>query len=174
MSVSETQREVLYGEGIKFDGWAVAPPTGEWSYALDDSGISYGGKPGTWPFYGLNPLGTRKPRTPRTIRLAPDSAYQAWRNEYVLAGLRPDGTVWAAFSVFVARQGAGGYVADASATISLSGEIAVQAPARVLPEAERKARLILAFLRRAMDERDHGRRLPHTAYEAWIAAKHAG
>lgn len=59
---------------IRFDPYAVQPPTGSWDYVVDDK-----------------PIDRAPPGSPRLlsdarpcVRLGPDCAYRAWRNEYVL------------------------------------------------------------------------------------------
>jgi len=54
------------------------PPTAQRTLGLlvDDYGIGYG--PGWWPYY--------RNGKPESVRLAPDTAFYAWRDQYVLVG----------------------------------------------------------------------------------------
>lgn len=160
--------------GSEFDMYAVVPPDGEWAYALDDFGIKYR-RGGGWPFRRGDGDGGAA-----GVRLAPDTAYQSWRNEYVL--LWPgrhgrydrEGTSgWghASLSLFVRGQGRGGVVVPVVVEIDVvSGAVHVagDCPGVVLGQAEVKGERLLAFLATHW-ERAGRARLPRlvTAHEQW-------
>ena len=157
-----------------FDMYAIAPPDGEWSYTLDDFGISYR-RGGGWPFRRRDGDGSAA-----GVRLAPDSAFQSWRNEYVLlwpgrhGRYDSDGTSgWGHTSLrlYVRPQGLGGMVVPVVVELdAVSGAVHVadDCPAVVLGQAQMKGARLLAYLVEQW-ERAGRARLPRlvTAHERW-------
>lgn len=147
----------------KFDGWAIAPPEGDWEYELDDFGVTFGS--GWWPFY--------KDGKPAAVRLAPDTAYQSWRNEYVLLWSDGDATAHAGLKLWRRPQGMGGMVARARVTIDIRGKratVGTACPSDLLEQAEAKAERLLRFILMARGERRADRRLI-TAHERYQAGR---
>jgi hypothetical protein len=145
----------------EFDGWAIAPPTGEWEYELDDFGATFG--PGWWPFY--------KEGHPAAVRLAPNTAYQSWRNEYVTLWNNSEAIAHADLKLWRRPQGMGGMIGRARVTIDIRNKrvtISAGCPADLREQAEAKAERLLRFILMARRERRAGRRLitAHERYEA--------
>jgi hypothetical protein len=148
----------------RFDMYAVAPPDGDWAYEVDYTGITYG--PGWWPFY--------RDGQPDVVRLAPNTRYWAWRNEYVLLGPGQDATVSSRLTLYMAPQGLGGLVADTHVRLDLrarSATVDPDCPAAVREQAQTKADRLVAAVLAARAERRRGRTRPTTAYDRWIARK---
>lgn len=162
----------------QFDGFAVPEPKGDWKYELDDSGITYG--KGLWPFYL-----TREGRIfHASVRLAPDSEYQAWRNQYVMLmplwaeeehyGKAPK--VHVSIGVYTRPEGLGGWVSKVQAIIhikKLRWQWTQPLSATIARQAKLKRRKVLQFIRRSLRERDEGRKAPLTAHERYTAAQAA-
>jgi hypothetical protein len=165
--------------GSEFDGYAQPVPDGEWSYALDDSGIRY--RRSGWPF-GCESRHSRE-LEPSTVRLAPDTDYRSWRNEYVLLYPGRFGE-WsheatperahAYLDLWVRKQGMGGIIVPrVEVEIDLEAEVARVAddcPDVVRGQADMKAARLLAFLQAhiARARTPRGRRTPRTAHDAWL------
>jgi hypothetical protein len=150
----------------RVDGSAVAPPQGEWMYEVDDFNVVYG--PGWWPFH--------RGGEPTTVRLAPNTRYWAWRNEYVLVTPTADAAARARLSVYVAPAGAGGVVVTTGAVVDLRAGTAVVddgCPAHVRDAAQVKADRVLALALAARAQRRRGQAAPVTAYERYRAGEDA-
>jgi hypothetical protein len=146
----------------RFDMYAVPPPDGDWAYEVDYTGVTYG--PGWWPFY-------RDGRAD-VVRLAPNTRYWAWRNEYVLLGPGTGATVSARVTLYLAPQGLGGLVVDTQVRLDLRARTATVdpgCPAEVCEQAQIKADRLVAAVLAARAERRRGRTGPTTAYDPWIA-----
>lgn len=157
--------------GAEFDGYAQPTPEGEWAYALDD-GAEFG--PGWWPFY-RRPHFSALPE-PAGIRLAPDTDYRSWRNEYVLVfndHEHPRLCWLPGLRIWLRPQGMGGYVWRASkitldiptGTWAIDGDV----PAEVLTEVETKVAKIHAFILAMRSLRRRGVKQPPNAHEVWLA-----
>jgi hypothetical protein len=153
---------------LKFDGYAIAEPVGEWEYELNDLGVRYGR--GSWPSHGCDGRGS----WPCSVRLAPNTEYKSWRTQFVLLTLVPKGlVVFATLQVFVRPQGLGGWVHDAHAEMRLSPDEWTwrnPLPADIRRQAKVKRDKVLKFLCLARQERDAGQRAPVTAHERYQAA----
>lgn len=154
---------------VKFDGFAIPEPVGEWEYNLDDYGVVYG--PGIWPFYSKVSDVFKKnfgQNEPRSIRLAPDHDYSAARNLYVMMWPISE-LAQADISVYVKPQGLGGYVGNAAVHFNLKeNNFTVKlCPTIIREQVEEKATKILRFLAVCRQERDTGRLAPKNAHEKW-------
>ena len=70
--------------GIGLWTYPAKPPEEPYTYILDDDGIVY--NPNLlWPFWTAKSGSVQKSNT-AVIRIAPDTHYQAWGQEYVLLG----------------------------------------------------------------------------------------
>ena len=171
--------------GSQFDPWAQPGPEGQWGYALDDHGIRY--RRVGWPF-GRTPARGRGEPEPASVRLAPDTDYRSWRNEYVLLypgriGQWGDaaavGWAHAYLDLWVRRQGMGGMIVPrVEVEIDIDSaalHVAATCPAVLREQSEMKADRLLAFLRhhtsRARTPR--ARRTPATAHDAYLKRGHA-
>lgn len=165
----------------RFDGYAVPTPEGAWKYALDDFGIAY--RRTGWPFAPAEPTRGRdgNPITVRSIRLAPDTAYQSWRNEYVMlspgrsdtfdsAGTGPWAHAW--LKLWVRPQGMGGIVVPTTIDINWQTEtvdIDPDCPPALRDQATLKGHRILEFLAEHQRlARTRGQRTPVTAHSTWL------
>lgn len=166
--------------GSQFDCYAQPGPDGEWSYVLDDNGIRY--RRSGWPF-GQDRAGRKGLLEPSTVRLAPDTDYRSWRNEYVLlypgrpgewSGEATSEWAHAYLDLWVRKQGMGGIIVPrVEVEIDLGNGVALIAedcPAAVRGQAEMKGARLVAFLqdhiKRARTPR--GRRTPADAHSAWL------
>ena len=172
-------------EGTEFDMWAVAPPCEPWSYVLDDDGIRYRRGPfGWWPFAYAGEAREQSARRywsapadcgVACLRLAPDTEYRSWRNEYVLA--EPDRTspqlASARLTLWVRKQGLAGMVVRCRVQLDLRAQAFTidraghDWSAELTAQAETKAAKLLAFLAAARAERDatDGPEVPVTAWD---------
>jgi hypothetical protein len=171
LRVSSDERLEFLDEG--FDGYAEPTPDGDWAYDLDDHAITYRwralGDP-YWPFADLD-------GTPgRSVRLAPNTEYKSWRNEYV--SVYPDHErphlATANLTLWIRPQGMGGMVCKtASVALDLAAGTATVTgwvPTALREQAETKAARILAFMKAAIAERASGVKVPSSAYDRWIAS----
>ncbi|MGF6885003.1 hypothetical protein ABIA39_003422 [Nocardia sp. GAS34] len=160
--------------GSYFDVWGRPTPPGDWAYDLDDFDIHYG--PGWWPFYTrYKPFAKPEITRPIGVRLAPDTEYYSWRNEYVL--LRPDlrnpVVVTGLLRLFVRRQGGGAICVDTRITVDMRAKgvhIPADCPHALRDQAQTKGERILRFLLHHRARRRAGDTRPVTAYDKWIAA----
>lgn len=137
----------------KFDMYAVPPPKGDWGYDLDEMGVRYR-RDTLWPF------------SRDVVRLAPDTEHYAWRNEYVLVGVRDGGErAEATLNLWVRKQGRGGMVVDGvHVTLFLDGIAnwngkqweceADGMSAKLLDQLTAKSRRLCDFFRDHMRARD--------------------
>jgi hypothetical protein len=169
----------------RLDGYANEPPAGEWSYVIDETGIAYRRgliaqrlRPGWWPF-AFADSGREQSERHRHypairqecgvawLRLAPDSKFWAWRNEYVLVG--PDRevphlahasvTLWAGDRVTLPCE----IHLDLSAGTYELGPLPEDAPADVIAHAHLKGAKLVKFLADACIARDGTEAAPVTA-----------
>ncbi len=148
----------------RFDMYAVPPPDGDWAYEVDDTDVTHGH--GWWPFY--------RHGHPDVVRLAPNTAYWAWHNEYVLLGPGKDATATARLTLYLAAQGMGGLVVNTHVRLDLRTRTATvdrDCPPEVREQAQTKADRLLAAVLAARAERRRGRTGPTTAHDRWIASK---
>jgi hypothetical protein len=145
----------------RFDRCALPPPDGDWAYEVDDVTISYG--PGWRPFH--------KHGEPAAVRLAPNTAYRAWRNEYVPVNPVGEAAARARLSVFLTPQGVGGLVVTTRAHVDLRARTATVDPARARMPAQVKADRLLALVLTARAECRRHRSRPITAHDRFIASK---
>jgi hypothetical protein len=108
---AEALAEQLWPRGAEFDMYGIATPTGDWAYAVDDSGVVYGDGP--WPFHDDEDGG------PRSVRLSPDTTYYSWRNEHVGVWPRRFGRAAATLTLYVRRRGSGAVVVACKVTFDL-------------------------------------------------------
>lgn len=146
-----------------FDPYGQPPVTGDWEYVLDDFGVTYG--PGWWPLY--------RDGTPCSARLAPDTEYRSWRNEYVLLRPGTDAHAVAQVRLYCRRQGLGAIVVDARIGIDLRERTAIVlsdlsgCPDEVRQQADGKAAKLLRFLLAQRRARRKKATQPVTAYQMW-------
>ncbi|GAB2734482.1 hypothetical protein [Nocardioides pakistanensis] len=149
--------------GEQFGALVSAPVTGAWAYCVDDN-VRFG--KGWWPFYRADGLTGRL--RPTRVRLAPDTAYQSWHNEYVLLDPVERSRCRASLTLFVRKQGLGGFVLpDVRTDLDIrSGSFTFPRPVpdALIAQAQEKATKILDFLRAARTERRTADQ-PMTAYE---------
>jgi hypothetical protein len=183
--------------GSEFDMYAEKPPSSDWSYILDDYGIQYRRglvaqrlRPGWWPFAYADSNREQEdrhrhyPPVPMEcgsafIRLAPDTKYWAWRNEYV--SVAPDGKVphlaSASLDIYVRPQGMGGITVPCGVQLDMKAQtytltrVGDDWPPELVAQAEGKAAKLLAYLVNAIAERDSGRERPETAHERYDAKR---
>jgi len=156
----------------EFDMYGVPEPVEPWGYNLDDYGIIYG--PGDWPFWeitGGNSVpglpATKKKSEPRqSIRLAPDTAFQSWRQAYMLAGCEKDGFSLS-FGWAIRPQGLGRHVAHVN--VRLSGSCRIRNEREFKGDALKQVRARVAkfkaFLEQHREARDRGEQQPVTAHQ---------
>lgn len=161
--------------GSYFDAWGRPTPPGDWAYDLDDFAIHYG--PGWWPFYThYKPFAAPQITQPAGVRLAPDTEYYSWRNEYVLLtppDQRDPATVTSLLRLFVRRQGSGAICVDTRIAVDMrakSVHIPDDCPEALRVQAQTKGERILRFLLHHRARRRAGHTHPVTAYDKWIAA----
>ncbi|MGA2256715.1 MAG: hypothetical protein ABSG53_18865 [Thermoguttaceae bacterium] len=142
-------------------------PAEPWGYDVDDYGISYG--LGWWPWYRHHgwtraaPAGLR----PGSLRLLPDPTYEAGNQLYVLAWLHDDGC-GLELSWMTRRQGLGGMVRKGWVKLDRELAIVSAVPAEVRGEVESRVAKFCTLYRKAIAERDSGRKAPVTAHEKWL------
>jgi len=170
----------------RFDMYGSPPPPEPWGYDLDDnSGVRYclartaprAGRLSTYhPVRGAWWPYQRDDESRPSVRLAPDAAYYAWRNHYVLAG--PVDHEWAEVSLhlYVGQQGMGAIVVDARLRLHLpTGRMTVQpedVTGDLLAQAEDRGRRVAEFI---TAERQRANTPPYpprpvTAHEKYTAA----
>jgi len=148
-----------------FDMCGLQLPDGDWAYEVDDFDIAYG--PGWWPYH--------RDGQPSGVRLAPNTRYWAWRNEYVLA--HPTGrgpTVHAGLQLYERKQGMGAMIVRCRVVLDLKhGSFTVdeRCPPHLRPQADTKAQRLLDLILAARRERRRGQPAPLTAHQRWLAAK---
>ena len=133
-------------------------PAEPWEYDVDDYGIRYG--LGWWPWYRTG-SDDKKPVS-AGLRVLPDPTFEAGNQLYVLAWLHGDGCEldlsWMTVPARFGRHGPGGWV------------IVSALPAEVRGEVESRVAKFRTLYRKAIAERDAGRKAPVTAHEKWLAA----
>lgn len=156
--------EPFYASNEEFDVWAKPPPPGDPPYAVDDLGLAYG--PGLWPFRDAD--GTKGLAS---VHIAPSCEYRAWRNEsvWVCPTQRGSGAE-ARVSLWLRRQGMGGYVLRVNVRFDLKRETFAFAPLEepLRAQAASKAQRVLDLIRVSRQERDRGAKRPTTAHETWL------
>lgn len=157
----------------EWDMYGLELDLGVWNYQLDQGGVVYG--PGRYPFHQPDtfretdpsfPVLTHEVPTgctrPASVRLSPDVANYAWRNEYVT--VEPFGDLALLRTrLFAGRVGHQIMVRSIAIELDLATErIAVPAgcPDTLVEQATVKAQRVLALLRAARDERDSGEPCP--------------
>ena len=116
----------------RFDMCAAPPPEADWAYEVDDTDVTCG--PGWWPLH--------RHGQPDVVRLAPNTRYWTWRNEYVLLGPGQGATVTARLTRDLARRGLGGLVVDTHVRLDLRARTAAvdpDCPGEVREPAQTKA-----------------------------------
>lgn len=147
----------MIGDLGRYDEHAIPPPEGAWSYEVDDPDAAYGPHH-LWPFAGA-------------VRVAPDTDYRSWRNEYIVlnptsGALHPTPRshplVMAHLDLFVREQGTGGYLIPALTMFDLADQRTVTSrtlPAEVVAQHRAKASRLWRFIDQAREDRDAGRPL---------------
>ncbi|WP_158892691.1 hypothetical protein [Amycolatopsis anabasis] len=150
----------------EFDMYGIELDLGSWRYVLDWPGVVYG--PGWYPFHAFLTRSEPNPSAPinhhrvptggtkaTSVRLAPDVAHRAWRNEYV--SLQPyDHRVLVRTSLFVRRQGLGAMVRRIAFHVDLRARlvsIPEACPPHLRHQAETKGQRVLDLLLTARRER---------------------
>ncbi|MEV6774424.1 hypothetical protein AB0N05_37885 [Nocardia sp. NPDC051030] len=162
-------------EGSYYDPYAITTPVGEWKYVLDDFGILYGD--GWWPLHRpprtiLGEKGTR----PVQVRVAPDCAYRAWRNQYVLMiPCRPDmAVVRCRVPLYVRPCISGGILFDRTVTLDLRGQRYELdhrgCPIELYEQLDTKGRRLLDLVLVHRKARRSSVPAPVTAHVLWAAA----
>lgn len=168
-----TSETVADPPSATFDMYGNEPPPGDWSYIVDDTGTEYG--PGWFPFYR-----SRLGEGPQSVRLAPDTAYRAWRNEYVLLGpgrarseVEERQWAWADLTLYVRRQGMGAMVVRTIVELNIKTReiiVAPDCPDALRAQADAKAERLLALILAARADR-RTRDRPITAHERWVESQ---
>lgn len=141
-----------------FDMYGAAPPGGDWAYVVDGYGITYG--PGWWPYH--------RDGKPGTIRVAPDTEFRSWRNEYVLISpsrAQPAAAV-ARLQLFVRPQGMGAMIVGAQLGINIRQRtvaLPVGLPEQLHEQAGVKGRRLLDLIVAGRTDRRRGAARPRTA-----------
>jgi hypothetical protein len=73
--------------GIGLWTYPAKPPEEPYAYILDDKGTIYNSD-SLWPFWTPKSSYNGHKSNPAVIRIAPDTQYQAWGQEYILLGDR--------------------------------------------------------------------------------------
>jgi|GEM_PF-5751028 len=154
---------------IRHDPYAVPPPTEPFDYIVADE-----------PIHRMPPGNPRLLQTDHSaLRLAPDSQYRAWRNEYVtvreevaaVQGGEPIAVLRVQGSVYLHPRGLGVDVLDFEAAIVDPGEeglISVAAGGTDRGAVERKLFKVLDWYRSELKLRDNGEKPLLTATELWL------
>jgi hypothetical protein len=138
-------------------------PAEPWEYDVDDYGISYG--LGWWPWYRTGP-DDKKP-VAAGLRLLPDPTFEAGNQLYVLAWLHDEGCELD-LSWMTRRQGLGGMVRKGWVKLDRELAIVSAVPAEVRGEVESRVAKFRTLYRKAIADRDAGRKAPVTAHEKWL------
>lgn len=148
-------------------------PAGEWGYDVDDGVVHrVPWLPGLWPFVGLRGGSAIWPLDCDSVRLAPNTEFRSWNNQYV--SVYPDesnpdlAVAWP--TLYVHEQGMGAMVHEGVALrFDLRAETFTveRCPAELREQAESKARKIMDLLL------DHVRRRYQTtavvtAYDRYV------
>ena len=148
---------------IRFDPYAVAPPrVAGWEYVVDDEPIRRAG--------ALEPRLLAEGHG--AVRLAPDCAFRAWRNEHVLVfedGWPP--TLRVRASLWLGRRDLGADILDFEARIEdADGECrpVLMVPARQLFWAGVKVGKVIDWYRSERARRDLGQPRMLTSLELWM------
>lgn len=154
---------------IRHDPFAVPPPAEPYDYIVDDK-----------------PIRRMPPGNPRllqadhsALRLAPDSQYRSWRNEYVTVreeiaafqGHEPVTVLRVQGSVYLHPHGLGVDVLDFEAAIvdpTKEGLISVAAGGNDRGAVERKLFKVLDWYRSEVKLRESGEKPLLTATELWL------
>lgn len=147
-----------------FEGYAVDIPSGDWSYELDDFGVSY--TSGAWPYHR------------DYVRLAPNVTYRSWANEYVNVwqDLNNPQQAVAEMKVITRRQGVGAYTVRVAARLDLRTETVTFDPddldGELREQALAKAQRVLELFAVERARRDGPDRPdePITAYDRAVAS----
>lgn len=154
---------------IRFDPYAVQPPMEPFDYIVADE-----------PIRRMPPGSPRLLRVDHSaLRLAPDSQYRAWRNEYVTVreetaafdGQEPVTVLRVQGSVYLHPHGLGVDVLDFEAAIvkpAQEGLISVAAGGNDRGAVERKVAKVLDWYRSEIELRDNGEKPLLTATELWL------
>lgn len=147
---------------IRFDPYAVPPPRGAWEYVVDDE-----------PILRAGVLEARLLAEGHgAVRLAPDCAFRAWRNEHVL--LFEDGwppTLRLRASLWLGRRDLGADILDFEARVEdADGECraVVMVPSGQLLRAGIKVDKIMDWYRSERARRDLGQSRMLTSLELWV------
>jgi len=147
----------------RFDMCAAPPPEADWAYEVDDTDVTCG--PGWWPLH--------RHGQPDVVRLAPNTRYWTWRNEYVLLGPGQGATVTARLTRDLARRA---WVAWWSTPTSgwtcalVPPPSTPTVPARCVSRPRPRPTGCQAAVLAARAERRR-RTGPTTAHDRWIARK---
>ena len=79
--------------GIGLWTYPAKPPAEPYAYILDNEGIIYNPN-SLWPFWTPKSSYNGHKSNPAVIRIAPDTHYQAWGQEYILLGDRDAQRKW--------------------------------------------------------------------------------
>lgn len=154
--MTDAQVKAAEAAGARYEFYGYPEPDEPWGYRVDDYAVAYApGACGAWPL------------DKGVVRLAPDTAYQAWSNQYVLIGPEGDGRAAFRLGVGVGRGfGRGAMVAEYDVVMRLSdGRVArLDGPAPWRDIAARKVDKVWAFLAQCRDERRRGVKGPVTAH----------
>ena len=154
---------------IRHDPYAVPPPPEPFDYIVADD-----------PICRMPPGNSRLLRADHAaLRLAPDSQYRAWRNEYVtvreeiaaLQGHKPVTVVRVQGSVYLQEHGLGVDILDFEAAIvdpAKEALISVAAGGNERGAVKRKIFKVLDWYRSELKLRDSGEKPLLTATELWL------
>ncbi len=161
----------------EFDMYGVPEPAEPWGYNLDDYGIIYG--PGDWPFWEITggnsvpglPVDEKKSEPRRSIRLAPDTVFQSWRQAYMLAYREKDGYSLS-FGWAIRPQGMGQHVAHVNVRLSDSCRIRNEREFKgdALKQVRARVAKFKTFLEKHREARNRGDDRPTTAHELYETA----
>lgn len=157
----------------EWDMYGIELALGDWHYQLDQGDVVYG--LGLYPFHQPDtyretdpsfPVLTREMPTgstqPTSVRLSPDVAHYAWRNEYV--ALEPFGDLaLLRMCLFAGRVGHKIMVRSIAIGLDLASErvtLPPGCPDALIEQATIKSQRVLALLRAARAERDGGEPCP--------------
>ena len=154
---------------IRHDPYAVAPPSEPFDYIVDDEPIR------------RTPQGSPRllQAAHSALRLAPDSLYRAWRNEYVMVreeiaafhGYEPVTVLRVQGSVYLYPHGFGVDVLDFEAAVvdpAMEGLISVATGGADRSLVRRKVLKVLDWYRSELKLRDSGDKPLLTATELWF------
>ena len=108
---------------------------------------------------------------PTFVRVAPDSEYRSWGNEYAPTIWPVDGArATADFHVWVRAEGNGAILAPVTADFDLAGKTVrlTGCHVSVRSQAQSKAQKLLALIIEHMAARDAGELAPRVAFEVFL------